>query len=96
MKDYYTLYPGGHWFDDNTMRFFDCRIGASLKTERGNWLFVTSEKGPNGNRRYSVRLMLADSHNVSAGKHVDTLSEFQGYATRSAAIAAMQRESASY
>ena len=74
---------GGHFFDDKTMRFFDSRI--SSKTF-GNY-FVTSECGPSGLRRYTVRRIDWDNGNITTASHFneyDTLSEAQQAARRMA------------
>lgn len=85
---------GGHWFDADTMRFFKTRIESGLVA--CDWVeatadtpahprrhrFVTSEKGPDGVRRYSVREALPDGS-------IATVGEFQGYRTLAAARAAI-------
>lgn len=62
---------GQHFFDDRTMEFFDSRI--STKTF-GNY-FVTSECGPSGMRRYTIRVF--DPNNGT----VDTFGNFQEFDT---------------
>lgn len=68
--------PESHWFEASTMRFFQCRVLPSSvrRIERDGphaavWYFVTSERGPIGARRYSLRRM-AD------GTEVETIGEF--------------------
>ncbi len=62
--EYKNRNPKGHWFDADTMRFFQTRIGkirapehAKKFDDAGRWYFVTNEKPPNGQRRYSCRVM---------------------------------------
>lgn len=79
----------GHWFDRDTMRFFGTRLcRARVHTVPGPRecavVFVTSERGPMGGRRYSVRVGWEDSR----GSHVDTVGTFCGYATRREALRA--------
>jgi hypothetical protein len=77
---------GGHWFDRDTMRFFKTRIesgAVALHTEDCHKArFITSEKGPDGVRKYSIREAQPDGS-------IDTVGEFQQYRTRDAARAAL-------
>lgn len=92
---YYTLYPDGHYFDDDTMRYFDCRIGLHERTERG-YLFVTSEQfhGSTSDdpRMWTVRILPMDYESVRAGAHVKDVSEFQEYSSRGGANSRLRRE----
>ena len=67
---------GHHFFDESTMRFFNSRV--SEKTF-GDY-FVTSEKGPSGIRAYTVRYQ-------DENGHIQTVGEFQQYATLQEALA---------
>ena len=72
---------GQHFFDDRTMEFFDSRI--STKTF-GNY-FVTSECGPSGMRRYTIRVFDPNSGTVDTFgnfQEFDTLREAQSVALR--------------
>lgn len=71
---------GHHWFEPETMRFFRSRVGETLY---GGRYFVSSEKGPDGSRRYSVREAKADGS-------ISTVGEFQGFPNRRQAIAAIR------
>lgn len=83
-KDYYTK-TRGHWFDEDTLRFFKSRISESLIYADKLILFVSSEQGPNGIRRYSIR-----QYNTKTG-NIDTIGlGFQGYKTAAAAKRAAQ------
>lgn len=64
---------GHHFFDADTMRFFNSRVETGLMRGR---FFVTSEKGPDGIRAYTVRRARDDGS-------VETVGEggFQGYET---------------
>jgi len=46
---------GSHWFDPNTMRFFETEVERSVYQGPGGVYFVTSEQPPYGPRRWSVR-----------------------------------------
>lgn len=46
---------GSHWFDADTKRFFRSRVMAEVFQGAGGIYFVSSEKGPNGVRRFTVR-----------------------------------------
>ncbi len=50
----------GHFFDDDTMRFFRSRISASRQMKSGIIYFVTSEKPHHGPRMFSLRKMELD------------------------------------
>jgi hypothetical protein len=46
---------GSHFFDRETMRFFRSRILPEIYKGSGGVYFVTSEQGPNGLRRFTIR-----------------------------------------
>lgn len=72
---------GHHWFSPDTLRFFSSRIG---KTVYGGRFFITSEQyNDNAPRLYSIR-------EAKPNGAIETVGEFQGYATREAAIMAVQ------
>lgn len=76
---------GQHWFDPETMRFFSSRIQATIyPMPDGSALFVSSERGPDNIRKYSVRVAKPDGS-------IDTIGEFQQYRTGRAAHAAARR-----
>jgi hypothetical protein len=62
---------GEHWFEPATMRFFKTRIESRLIAGHR---FITSEKGPDEVRRYTIRDARPDGS-------IDTVGEFQGYRT---------------
>lgn len=79
---FYHLNPRGHWFDKDTMRFFNTRVQHSLiKTVNKVVYFVTSEKYLDDPRRYSLRSMSLVTGNM------DTIGEFNEM-TRSQAVKA--------
>lgn len=83
-RAYYERNPHGHWFDADTMRFFKTRLPRhGLQWADGTLTFVTSEKGPDEVRRWSVRILKPD------GTLGDDAKGFQGYATRESAVRAM-------
>ena len=72
---------GQHFFDDRTMEFFNSKV--SNKTF-GNY-FVTSECGPSGLRRYTVRVFDPNTGGVDTYglfQEFDTLREAQSVARR--------------
>jgi len=76
----------GHWFDTASMRFFKTRLPhVAYRHADGRALFVSSEKGPNGVRAYSVRQQTADGT-------VSTVGEFMAYGTRAQAMRALNQE----
>jgi hypothetical protein len=85
----------GHFFDKDSMRFFDSRVCLDAFDGPGGCFFVTSERfrGPCGgkvipcSRRFTVRRF-----NRKTGA-VTTPGTFQGYASRTGALAAAKRAS---
>lgn len=66
---------GGHWFDADTMRFFRSRIGHKAYPVSDGAFFVTSERYDDDSPRlYTVRRA------YDSGE-IETVGEFQGYAT---------------
>jgi len=66
-----------HFFDPDTMRFFDSRIESPLMRGR---FFVTSERGPHMARAFTVRCAGDDGDIGSVG------AGFMGYETRAEAV----------
>lgn len=74
---------GRHWFDRDTQRFFRCRLAeCGYEAADGSVYFVSSEQnhGMGGpyKRLYTVRVLRG------SGK-IDTVGEFQQFATASTA-----------
>lgn len=72
---------GHYFFDAKAMGFFDSRVS---RTTYGDF-FVTSEKGPDEVRRYTVRYSEPETG------HVSTVGEFQQYDTLWSALAEAKR-----
>jgi len=81
---------GHHWFDADTLRFFQSRVHSDLY---GGRYFVTSERDSgfgsigaawDGRRRYTVRMANADGS-------IETVGEFGQYGSRAGAHAAAAR-----
>lgn len=89
LQSHYQRTNGGHWFDPGTMRFFKTRLSEHLFYGATIIYFVSSEQGPNGIRRYSVR-----SYTPETGE-IDTVGEFQQYRTRDQAKRAAAKAAAS-
>lgn len=73
-----------HWFDADSMRFFNSRVSSNVyATAKPNlWLFVSSERFDWSGRHprlYSIRV-----YNSFTG-NIDTIGEFQQYESYSAA-----------
>ena len=68
---------GHHFFDQDTMAFFNSRIETSLLRGR---FFVTSEQGPHMSRMFTVRCAGDDGRIGAVGEG------FMGYGTRDEAI----------
>lgn len=67
----------GHWFSPATLRWFGSRIHGDVY---GGRYFVTSERNPEGERRYTVREVTEDGDVKTADG-----CEFFEYASRSGA-----------
>lgn len=82
LERHYKSKTKGHWFDKDTMRFFNCRLNDNLYFNINNGLiyFVSSEKFDyKSPRLYTVR-----SYNPIDG-YIDTVGEFQAYKSLSGA-----------
>jgi len=82
----------GHFFDKDSMRFFDSRVCLDAFDGPGGCFFVTSERfhgshGYKGKRLYTIR-----SFNRKT-REVTTTGTFQGYYSRNGALAAARRAS---
>lgn len=76
---------GSHWFDKSALRFFGSRIGEKVHPVSGGALFVSSEQFDyQSPRLYSVR-------SCTFSGEIDTVGEFQQYATNQAAHSAAAR-----
>lgn len=89
LQRHYEKNKRGHWFEPDTMKFFNCRLSSDLFYSPGNntIYFISSEKNSGHARAYSVR-----SYNVLTFE-IDTIGEFQGYATLNGAKSAAKRMS---
>ena len=72
---------GRHFFSADTLSYFRSVIYRGFYAGR---LFVTSERGPNRRRMYTIRVANDDAS-------IDTLGDFQQYATMEHAKAAARR-----
>ena len=79
---------GSHWFAPNTMRFFRSRVSRQVF---GGKYFISSEDTSSpfypDVRKYSVRSFRIEGDEFI----IDTIGEFRQYATRSAAMSAIQK-----
>jgi len=77
----HLVHPG--FFEPATMRFFNSRLCAIVPGPPERCYFVTSEKGPDRVRRYTIRLLSESG--------VETVGGFQAYAKRGTAVVAAHR-----
>jgi hypothetical protein len=81
---------GKFFFEPDTLRFFRSRIGETVWVRKdGSAYFITSEQfvpssGRPAPRRYTIRL-------AKVGGDIDTVGEFQAYASRAAAVREIKR-----
>ena len=87
---------GCHWFDDASMRFFNSRVLEStwtkiLDTETEKvYRFISSERFEDDPRRYTVREFHQEPDpdaRTGVYVHVETVGEFEQYATARTALA---------
>jgi len=91
---------GCHWFDTSSMRFFNSRVCESTWTkilvrrfadeEERVYRFVSSERFADDPRRYTVREWHQEPDldaRTGIYVHVETVGEFQQYATAKTALA---------
>lgn len=78
---------GLYWFSESTMAFF----GGGVEPEvwdcpSGGWYFISSERRPDSDepRKWTIRLANPDGS-------IDTVGEFQAYATKADAVAAVEK-----
>lgn len=83
---------GSHWFDKSSMRFFRSRILPKIYTGKGGIFFVSSEEGPSGGRRYSVRQFDPETADIDTFGPFNEMSRER--AMRLARIAAENPEAA--
>ena len=70
-----TLADNGYskyWFSTDTMRFFNCRVSELCWKIKDEIYFITSEKQPNYNRYYTIRLCFPNGE-------IKTVDDFQKY-----------------
>lgn len=90
---------GSHFFDKNTLRYFNCRVSEMVYPTFGFYgtLFVTSERDSGSSyehhaRYYTVRnaYWVTDEEGLRTLR-IDTVGKFQQYASRSGAHGAAKR-----
>lgn len=78
---------GGHFFDADSKRFFNSRIGDTTWTDDKMWYFITSEKFDHKSPRlYSIRGWTPENP-----RNIERVSEFQAFKTRAQAVAFINR-----
>lgn len=83
LKHQMTVKCGSHYWDPGTMRFFNSRLLNVYPNSQGKFTcFTTSEKGPDGIRKYTVKKL--------TGCEVDDYGGFQAHRTSAAAKKAAQ------
>ncbi len=72
------------WFTPGALQFFRSTFDGQVYADSEQFYFVSSEKGPDNKRRYSIR-----TYNPKTGE-IDTLGKFQGYNSQTAAKSAIK------
>lgn len=86
-ETYRARSSGGHFFDRDTMRFFNSRVMRErlYNATTTDVYFVTSEVDFYGrDRRYTVRVLRAEGS-------IDEVGAFRQYASRNGAVRAMRK-----
>jgi len=84
VREYYErTRPDGQWFSANTMKFFKSRLPKVAYETPAGVLFISSEQGPLGVRKYTVRRQKVDGF-------IETIGEFNSYRTRKSALDAIK------
>ena len=79
---------GGHFFDADTMRFFNSRVLSDLfLVDDSSGYFVTSERYEDEPRTYTVRYYVVTHNNEKNSDHIDIGTVDEGYQLRSAYLA---------
>lgn len=80
LKRVYERTSQGHWFEKSTMQFFQTRLTSHFRiVNEKEFLFVTTEKGPSGIRKASLRRCTIEA---STEKHcgykmqIETVGDF--------------------
>jgi len=75
-EKYQELNPEGHWFDEDTMRFFDCKLPENGYIDGDDIYFITGERdtymGRQPRHLYTVRRMDSEGD-------IDSVSKFQEF-----------------
>jgi len=61
-----SLRAGSHWFSTDAKRFFRSRMLPHVFQGPGGIYFVSSEKGPNGIRRFTIRKFKPEDADISS------------------------------
>ena len=76
---------GQHWFSEDTKKFFKSKWPEDHVGLVNNQFFISSEKSPWDDRKYSIRKFSGKT------KTVDTIGEFGGFKTKSQAERHLQK-----
>ena len=77
---YMNMRPDGHWFDADTLNFFQSRIARTglKQTSTGTMFFISSEQQPGYARLYTIRAIDTDGR-------ISNVGEFQEFSSSRAA-----------
>lgn len=91
IKDAYHPGPEAHWFDKDTMSFFNTRLPQYGLYGTDGIYFVTSEQPPGGERVYTVRRLVGRGKIDTVGPHCELPKRrAQALARRCAAVGYVQ------
>jgi hypothetical protein len=68
---------GSHWFDPDTMRYFKCRLSGEVYQGPGGIYFVSSEQGPHGPRKCTVRRFTPETADIDTAGEFNSMSRAQ-------------------
>lgn len=87
----------GYWFDGVTTSFFKSRYentAVADSPDAKEWYFISSERDGAKSRRYSVRVFRVEAEGdgtKGGNSSIDTVGDFMGYASKTAAIRARNK-----
>jgi hypothetical protein len=84
----YEYYSCGYWFALGTKKFFKTKIETDGIIYNDSIYFISSEKGPNNKRKYTIRKGFINSSNKL---DIATIGQFQEFKTLESAKSALER-----
>jgi hypothetical protein len=84
----YEYYSCGYWFALGAKKFFKSKIETNGIIYNDSIYFISSEKGPDNKRKYTIRKGFINSSNKL---DIATIGQFQEFKTLESAKSALER-----